>query len=80
MSPFGLCCFVIMKNANDSCSVSAAACATLARRACASTLSCLDSSAAPELEPKKIDLIFPPSKFDASMFDRIKAVEHRFTK
>ena len=32
----------------------------------------------PEL--KKNDLIFPPSKFDASMFDRIKAVEHRFTK
>ena len=29
---------------------------------------------------KKNDSIFPPSKFDASMFDRIKAVEHRFTK
>ena len=67
MSPFGLCCFVIMKNANDSCSVSAAACATLARSACMYCACKCSVCACPELELKK----------KMTRFSRLQSSMHR---
>ena len=87
MSPFGLCCFHGLGKCKRSLLCQLPVQRQLARSAhhigAVRDREWAGGGPGSGRGAKKNDFDFPPavpSKFDASMFDRIKAVEHRFTK